>query len=106
MSSVPCAWWTVGLPCTQECDNQYTRKQTGQKYKTFIILEYVSSCGGHKESPVREIYELRNVLDESAQSTRRQYFAVNGSALCVALNNSNECKEDDIVLSVGYHSKL
>ena len=36
----------------------------------------------------------------------QKYFAVNGSALCVALNNSNKYREDDIVLSVGYHRLL
>ena len=36
----------------------------------------------------------------------QKYFAVNGSALCVALHNSNEYREDDIVLSVGYHKLL
>ena len=33
----------------------------------------------------------------------KKRFAVNGSALCVALHNSSECKEGNIVLSVGYH---
>ena len=37
---------------------------------------------------------------------QKKYFAVNGSALCVALNNSNECKEGDLVLSVGYQHIL
>ena len=32
------------------------------------------------------------------------YFAVNDSALCVSL--SSECKEGDIVLSVGYHNQI
>ena len=36
----------------------------------------------------------------------RKYFAVNGSAICLALNNGNECTEDDIVLLVGYHTGL
>ena len=36
----------------------------------------------------------------------QKYFVVNGSALWVALNNSNECKEGDIVLSVGYHKMV
>ena len=34
----------------------------------------------------------------------QKYLAVNGSTLCVALNNGNENKEGDIVLSVGYHN--
>ena len=39
----------------------------------------------------------------------QKYFAVNGSALCVALNNNYECtrkKKGEIVLSVGYHKSL
>ena len=36
----------------------------------------------------------------------QKYFAVNGSTLCVALNNSKECEESDIVLSVGHHMGL
>ena len=36
----------------------------------------------------------------------RKYFAVNGSAVCLALNNGNECTEGDIVLLVGYHTGL
>ena len=36
----------------------------------------------------------------------QKYFAVNGSALCVALQNSSECKEGNIVLSVGYHKSV
>ena len=34
----------------------------------------------------------------------KKYFAVNGSALCVALHSSSECREGDVVLSVGYHT--
>ena len=49
--------------------------------------------------PARETFELEHLYSQKQQ----KHFAVNGSALCVALNNSNECKEDDIVLSVGYH---
>ena len=36
----------------------------------------------------------------------QKYFAVNGSALCVALNKRNGCNESDTVLSVGYHIGL
>ena len=37
-------------------------------------------------------------------SKQFKFLIVNDSALCVALYNSRDCKEGDIVLSVGYHS--
>ena len=49
---------------------------------------------------VRESFTLEYFTLQKQQ----KYLAVNGSALCVAWNNSNECKKDNIVLSVGYYN--
>ena len=51
---------------------------------------------------VRETFQLRNYFFHKQQ----KFFAVNGSSLCDSLANSSECKESDIVLSVGYHKIL
>ena len=44
-----------------------------------------------------------NIFERFPLLKYQMHFAVNGSALCVALNNSNECKEGDILVAVGYH---
>ena len=51
---------------------------------------------------------IENVFKDKRINVQKyqMYFAMNGSALSVALNNKNECKESDIVLSVGYHKIL
>ena len=55
---------------------------------------------------VREEFKIRNFNPGHFFLHKQQkYFAVNGSALCIALNRS-DCKEGDIVLSVGYHNIL
>ena len=36
----------------------------------------------------------------------QKYFAVNGSALCVGLSNSSECKDSNIVLAVGFNAAI
>ena len=54
------------------------------------------------------IPSMGNIFSARYNSLRKyqKNFAVNSSALCVALTNSNEYREDDVVLSVGYHKLL
>ena len=59
-------------------------------------------------SPAREAFKRRHFFYYKWISVslpkQQKFLIVNDSALCVALYNSSDCKEGDIVLSVGYHS--
>ena len=85
--------------------NNATISTPGSKLDKNTKLSLFWSMFHHVEdirSSIGNIFKMK--LD--GRHKKQKYFAVNGSALCVALNKTNECKESANVLSVGYHKGL
>ena len=139
-SSCDPGWFMVDDVCINfylcpKCTNNQARKQCsmfgGQLAYNVLKNVTISSPENKldKNTKLSLFWHMFHHVDEISPSIREvfklwyyylrgmTYFAVNGSALCVALNKSNECQEGDIVLSVGceqisygvyhynYHSK-
>ena len=85
--------------------NNVTISTPGSKLDKNTKLSLFWGMFHHVEDISRSIGNVFKRKRDTLQKYKTN-FAVNDSALCVALNNSNECKERDIVLSVGYHTGI
>ena len=86
--------------------NNVTISTPGSKLDKNTKLSLFWSMFHHVEDITSAIGNTFKIKLDGLPEHYSKYFAVNGSALCAALNKTNECKESDTVLSVGYHEGL